>query len=224
MTDLYKILERKFFGAVEQPMRYTGNELHCIRKPLETISLHGVLCNPEVYEIGMSHFGSQILYHIVNSHKHYALSRCYHPWVDAEKILRENKIPLYTLEYYTPVAMADWLGFTLQYELHYSNFINMLNLAEIPMRSADRDISHPIIICGGPCMTNPEPVADFIDAAVIGDAEEIILELCHTLETAKKLKTSRKDTLRALTEIPGVYVPSLYPVTKTNLVITDLFL
>ncbi len=216
MPDLRAVLERELFPFVEKPMRYIGNELHCIKKDLAAVSLHGVLCFPELYDIGMSHFGTQILYHIVNSHDSWALSRCYNPWLDAERIMRDKQIPLYCLEYFKPLKDADWLGFSIQYELQYTNIINMLDLAGIPKYSIERKETDPIIIAGGSCMGNIEPIADFLDACVIGDGEQVIVELCRVLEKYKKRNATRKELLCALTTIDGVYVPRFYPVVKNG--------
>ncbi len=214
MADLRVVLEKELFPHVEKPMRYIGNELNCIKKDLNTVTLHGTLCFPEIYDIGMSHYGSQILYHIVNTHSTWALSRCYTPWLDAEKLMRDNSIPLYTLEYFTPLCTVDWLGFSIQYELQYTNVVNMLDLADISLFSADRRDSEPIIIAGGPCMSNIEPMADFFDACVIGDGELVIVEICRILEELKMNQSNRQEKLRALSKIEGVYVPENYQVRK----------
>jgi len=215
--SIRQLLERELFPYVEKPVRYIGNELNCIKKELRQVALHGVLCFPELYDIGMSHFGSQILYHIVNRHEPWALSRCYHPWLDAERILREKKIPLYSLEYFTPLSSADWLGFSVQYELQYTNLVNMLDLAGIARNGNERTDNDPIVIAGGPCMGNPEPIAGFIDAGVIGDGEDAVVSVCETLERLKKAKAPRKERLEALSAIDGVYVPQLYPLEKRGL-------
>lgn len=217
VSDLRIILEKELFPFVEKPVRYIGNELNCIRKDLKTISLHGVLCFPEVYDIGMSHYGSQILYHIVNKCEQWALSRCYHPWLDAEKIMRKKQIPLYSLEYFTSISVADWLGFSIQYELQYTNFINMLDLAGIPKFSSARRENDPIIIAGGPCMGNIEPIADFLDICVIGDGEIAIVALCKALDRLKQENASRQKKMQALSEIDGVYVPAFYSMLKKGL-------
>lgn len=217
MPDLRDFLEKELFPFVEKPMRYIGNELNCVKKEKDSVSLDGVLCFPEIYDIGMSHYGSQILYHIVNKHKRWALSRCYHPWLDAEKILREKQIPLYSLEYFTPISDADWIGFTVQYELQYTNLINMLDLAGIPKLSSERRDNDPIIIAGGPCMGNTEPIAGFLDACVIGDGEVAVVSICETLDRFKQKGTSKQDKIEALAEIDGVYVPKIYPVSKKGL-------
>jgi radical SAM family uncharacterized protein/radical SAM-linked protein len=209
MNDFKHLLETQFLPFVQKPMQYLGNELNIIRKDLSAVSLHGVLCFPETYDIGMSHYGGQILYHIVNSRPAWALSRCYHPCADAEKLMREKGIPLYCLEYLAPVQNADWLGFSVTYELQYTNLVNMLALAGLPLLSKDRSGHSPLVIAGGPIMGNPEPIADFIDAFVVGDGEEAVVEVCSVIEDAKKLGSSKAVTLGALSKLNGVYVPSL---------------
>jgi radical SAM family uncharacterized protein/radical SAM-linked protein len=219
-SSLSSLIESRFLPFVEKPIRYVGNELNIIRKDLTKVSLHGVLCFPEVYDIGMSHFGIQMLYHIVNSRPDWALSRSFHPWEDAERILRKEKIPLYSLEYLLPLSQADWIGFSVQYELQYVNILNMLDLGGIAHFSKDRDENVPVVIAGGPCMGNPEPIADFIDAFAIGDGEETIIGLCECMEEHKKRKTPRAGLLEALAAIPGVFVPSSFPVRKRRLFFT----
>jgi len=195
-------------------MRYTGGELNIVKKNLSEVSLHGVLCFPEVYEIGMSHHGSQILYHLVNGCRRWAMSRSYTPWLDAEDILRDKSLPLYDLEYFRPLSEADWLGFSVQYELQFTNILTMLDLSGIPLRGIARNESHPVVITGGPSITNPEPIAEFIDAAAIGDGEETIVRICETLERARALSVERGRVREMLSKIPGVYVPSLYETTR----------
>jgi len=202
---------------VEQPMRYVGNEQGIIRKDLSRVTLRGVLCFPDLYDIGMSHHGSQILYHLVNRNESWALSRCYHPWSDAERIMREQGIPLYDLEYVQPVAGADWLGFTIQYELQYTNVLNMLDLAGMPVRAAERTESHPLVIAGGPCMGNPEPLADHVDAAAIGDGEATIESICGVLRECRDGGRGRAECLERLSGIRGVYVPSMMPARRSGL-------
>ena len=217
MNKLQALIDSRFLPFVEKPVRYMGNELNIIRKDLRAVSLHGVLCFPEIYDIGMSHFGMQVLYHIVNSRPQWALSRCFHPAPDAQKLLRQEKIPLYCLEYSLPLSEADWVGFTVQYELQYANILNMLDLGGIPLLSRERDDRCPIIIAGGPCMNNPEPIADFVDAFAIGDGEESIVALCEAIDRCKKDKCSRAKTLEALGNIQGMYVPSLFSFERKGL-------
>jgi len=213
MTSLQSTIERKLLPFVEKPLRYNGGELNVIKKDLQTVKLHGVLCFPDLYDLGMSHLGLQILYHRVNKHPEWALSRCFAPWIDAEKRMRELGIPLFSLEYYLPMNEADWIGFSVQYELQYTNIINMLDLAGIPLYSRQR-VDDPIVIAGGPCVGNPEPLADFIDAFALGDGEETIIALCRVMEQGKQESWAREKTLKALAALPGVYVPSLFPVVK----------
>ncbi len=193
---------------MENPLRYTGSELNVIRKNLSEVSVHGVLCFPDLYDLGMSHHGLQILYHIVNSNTRWALSRCFHPWLDGEKILRDSQIPLFTLEYQTAVKEADWIGFSVQYELQYSNILNMLDLSGLNVYSKDRDDSDPLVIAGGPCMVNPEPLSPFVDAFLIGDGEEAIQAFCRLLE--KNRGAGRHKLLELVSGIEGFYVPSFY--------------
>lgn len=211
MNDvLRKNIESKILPVVQKPMRYMGGELHCVKKDLSDIDLHGVFCFPDLYDIGMSHFGLQILYHIVNKRERWALSRAFHPWTDAENKMRECQIPLYTLEYFTPVKDADWIGFTIQYELQYTNVVNMLDLSGITIFQNKRLENEPIVIAGGPCVSNPEPLSSFIDAFAIGDGEKTIESICETLDSMKKEGATRKNKLIALSKIPGMYVPSMH--------------
>jgi radical SAM family uncharacterized protein/radical SAM-linked protein len=217
MSDLRAVLERDVLPFVEKPLRYTGNELNIVRKDLSRVALHGVFCFPDLYDIGMSHLGLQIIYSIVNKEPSWALSRCFHPWTDMEAKMRELRIPLYSLEYLKPLREADWIGFTVQYELHATNILNMLDLAGIPLLSQKRGRADPLVIAGGPCMGNPEPLADFLDAVVIGDGEETVVELCRVMEERKRAKAVREETLKALAAVRGVYVPLLYQVKKSFL-------
>jgi len=216
MEKLSDIIERKYLPFVEKPLRYTGAELNIIRKKTDAIDLHGVLCFPDLYDIGMSHFGLQILYHIVNKRERWALSRCFTPWSDAEKLMRDLKIPLYTLEYCSPIKDADWVGFSVQYELQFTNLVNMLDLAGIHVFSNEREEHEPIIIAGGPCVSNPEPLAPFVDAFALGDGEQTIISICTVLENAKKEGLLRQKKIELLSEIPGLYIPSLVKTQKVG--------
>ncbi len=216
MEKLSDIIERKFLPFVEKPLRYTGAELNMIRKTPDAVDLHGVLCFPDLYDIGMSHFGLQILYHIVNKRERWALSRCFNPWNDAEKLMRDLNIPLYTLEYCSPVKEADWIGFSVQYELQFTNLVNMLDLAGIHVFSKEREEHEPLIIAGGPCVANPEPLASFVDVFALGDGEQTIVNICTVLENAKKEGLPRQKKIELLSEIPGVYVPSLVKTQKAG--------
>ena len=206
-TKLDTILPR-----VTKPGRYVGNELHIIRKPSETVDISFALAFPDVYEIGMSHLGLQILYHVLNRPEWLAAERVFVPWPDMEAEMRRASIPLYALESLRPIAGFDVLGVSLQYELQYTNILTLLDLAGIPFRAADRSDGHPLVIAGGPCALNPEPLADFLDAVVLGDGEETGLEIAEALRMVKAAGGSRADALEALSRIEGVYVPGFYAV------------
>jgi radical SAM family uncharacterized protein/radical SAM-linked protein len=217
MQDLTQLIESQFLPFVQKPMQYIGNEINIVRRPdISKVRLHGVLCFPETYDIGMSHYGGQILYHIVNSNPVWALSRCYHPMPDAHARMKEAGIPLFCLEYHRPVSEADWIGFSVTYELQFTNILSMLSLAGIPVTAADRTEGFPLVIAGGCAVSNPEPIADFIDAFVIGDGEESVVTLCTVLERSKARRATRQETLAALSECDGVYVPSLRPVKRSG--------
>jgi len=212
--NLYKSLEIKLFPFVEKPGRYTGGELNTTIKT--DAKLNGVLCFPDLYDIGMSHYGSQILYEIVNSNPNWRLERAYMPWFDAEKIMREFDISLYSLERFLPLNLYDFLAFTLQYELQYTNVLSMLSLSKIPLFSKERKDGDPIIIAGGVVLANPEPVADFFDVIFVGDGEECIEEFCQIMQDCKEKKLSRKDILARISEIENAYIPQNYETKKTK--------
>ena len=201
---------KEFLSIVSKPVRYLGQEIHSIKKDPAEVKLKFCLAFPDVYEVGMSHLGIQILYHILNAKKGIACERAFAPWVDMEKVLREKKIPLSSLESSTPLNQFDILGFSLQYELCFTNVINMLDLSNIPFLSKDRDDRFPLIIAGGPLTFNPAPVADFFDAMVIGDGEEVILEFCDLALQWKEARAKKEDLLKSLSQLEGVYVPSLH--------------
>jgi len=208
MKDISERIEKEFLPNVSKPLRCTGSELNVIRKNLDEITVHGCCCFPDLYDIGMSHHGLQILYHIVNSNPKWALSRSFAPWSDAERIMRDVNLPLFTLEYRTPVKDADWIGFSVQYELQYSNLVNMLDLAGLPVLSSKRDDKAPVVIAGGPCMSNPEPLAPFVDAFLIGDGEEAVWQFCEVIEKYKG--KGRSEILSVIADIPGFYIPSAH--------------
>lgn len=199
---------------VEQPSRYLGTEINRIKKDHSQVKLRFVLAFPDLYEIGTSHFGLQILYDILNTSDDIAAERVYAPGKDMEAYLRKFKIPLSSLESSTPVNRFDILGFSLLYELNYTNVLNMLDLAGIPFLSKKRDASHPIIIGGGPCTCNPEPVADFFDAMVIGDGEKVILEISKAWMAWKNKEgvAKKNEFLKELSKIQGVYIPAFFKV------------
>lgn len=202
-------LER-ILPKVEKPGRYIGGELHSVMKePDQTMTRFGFVF-PDTYEIGMSFLGLQILYAILNDLDQVYCERLFAPAIDMEQIMREVGMPLFTLETKTPASDLDMLGFTLQYELSFSNVINLLDLAEIPLKQADRKEGDPFILGGGPCAFNPEPLADLFDFFIVGDGEETLREVCLSHVIWKQSKKNRKEFLLTISSIPGVYVPSFY--------------
>lgn len=201
------IPDRLLMG-VEKPSRYTGAELNMTEK--KDAELRFALCFPDVYEIGMSHLGSRILYNILNVREDTICERVYAPWPDMEKAMTAASIPLFTLETKRPVSECHILGFSLLYEMCYTNIFTMLSLAGIPFRTEDRGENDPLIICGGPCTCNPEPVAAFMDAVMIGDGEELIGDVADTVLKCRRRGANRHETLTALSSIDGVYIPSFY--------------
>jgi len=199
-----------FLLAVERPGRYLGLERNVTRKELGEMSVTVCLAFPDAYEIGMSHTGTKILYEIVNRRPGWACERTYAPWVDFEAILRREKVPLFSVESFAPVSDFDVVGFSLQSELNYTNIPNMLELSGIPVLAADRAGADPIVIGGGPCVANPEPLADFFDVFLIGDAEEALPVFLEKVAATKLLP--RRERLLAFAACPGIYVPSLYEV------------
>lgn len=205
-------LDDEILLQVEKPERYIGNEIHSVMKNADEVDLRFCLCFPDVYEIGMSHLGIQILYDLLNRYEDVWCERVYAPWMDMDKVLREKKIPLFALESQEPVRSFDFLGITLQYEMCYTNVLQVLDLSGIPLRSADREEEDPIVIGGGPCAYNPEPLADFFDIFYIGEGEIRYREILDLYKEYKKEGRSRKEFLKATAKIPGIYVPSLYTV------------
>jgi radical SAM family uncharacterized protein/radical SAM-linked protein len=201
---------KEFLSLVSKPVRYLGQEIHSIRKDPAGVKLRFCLAFPDVYEVGMSHLGIQILYHLLNGIKGVACERAFAPWVDMEKILRDKGIPLSSLESSTPLHRFDIVGFSLQYELCFTNVLNMLDLSDIPLFSKDRDDRFPLIIAGGPLTFNPAPIADFFDALVIGDGEEVALEICDIALQSKEAGVKKEGFLKSLSQLEGVYVPSLH--------------
>jgi len=204
---LKKIFLDEILPFVSKPGRYLGNEWNAVHKDWESVQVKVALCYPDVYELGMSNLGLQILYSIINQREDSLAERVYAPGLDMEEILRKRGIPLFSLESRRPLGDFDIIGFTLQHELSYTNILNILNLGGIPLRSRDRDGNFPLIIAGGPCASNPEPLADFVDAFVLGDGEDVIGEIVDTYREYRG-----KGALKALAKVPGVYVPSFYEV------------
>lgn len=200
--------------TVEKPSRYTGGELNMRVKELVTSDgkkrARFALCFPDVYEIGMSHLGSRIVYNVLNEREDTYCERAYAPWFDMEKAMRENGIPIFSLETKTPLYDFDIIGFSLLYEMCYTNILTMLDLAAVPLRSCERDDRHPLIIAGGPCVCNPEPVAKIMDAFIFGDGEEVMNEFMDVFSSCKKDDLGRFETLKRLSGVKGVYVPAFY--------------
>src|SRR5579872_5038811 len=202
--------------AVGKPARYTGGELNSIYKDHDTCDVSFAVAFPDSYEIGMSNLALSIVYHILNTRADCVAERVYAPWPDMEKAMRAHGVPLYTLETRTPVREYDFLAFSLSYEMSYSNLLNMLDLAGMPVRSADRlhapdDRPYPLVIAGGHCTFNPEPVAPFVDLFVIGECEEVLLEVVDAYKAHRALP--HEELLLRLANIEGVYVPHFYEST-----------
>ena len=207
--DLKRILKK-----VEKPARYLGNEVNSIHKDTSNENLiRYAHCFPDLYEVGMSHLGSHILYDVINRDEDVFCERVYAPNVDMEEIMREKNIPLFALESREAITNFDFVTFTLQYELSYTNMLNMLDLANIEILSADRKLDDPFILVGGPCAYNPEPIADFVDIVILGEGEEVNLEVLNKYKEWKKNKTTRDDFLKEIATINGVYIPKFYDVT-----------
>src|SRR6185369_5317106 len=200
---------------VQKPGRYVGGELNSILKDWKSVKTRVAFVFPDIYDIGVSNVGLKILYDQVNQREDALAERAYAPWLDMEALMREHEIPLYTLESKQPLACFDLIGFSLPYETLYTNALNVLDLAGIPVRSADRDETHPIIIAGGHSTMNPEPMHAFIDAFVIGEGEEVIHDIINTIQAFKRLSVQafkREHLLKELAKIQGVYVPGFYEV------------
>jgi len=200
----------KILQYVQKPARYAGGELNSVQKDLKNVSLRYAFCFPDLYEIGMSHLGMKILYSLVNSKEDYWCERVFAPDTDMEEQMRKNNVPLFALESGDYIKDFDIIGFTLMYELSYTNVLNMLDLAGIPLKSSDRTDLAPIICCGGPCACNPEPITDFVDIVFLGDGEESTIEVLDLLKECKQNGSSKHDFLLKAKDINGVYVPSFY--------------
>jgi len=223
-----------FLLEVRKPARYIANEVNSIIKEQTAAMINFALCFADAYELAMSHLGIKILYSVLNNIDDVYCERCFSPWTDMEEKMREHKIPLFALETARPIETYDIVGFSLQYELGYTNLLNMLDLSNIPLAGKDRDMCHPLVIAGGPCSTNPEPMADFIDVFFVGESEEMIVEFINVfrefknkqsknLEIADKpeLKNKRHELLNQLAEIPGLYIPRFYNYDKNNVLIPN---
>lgn len=203
-------LRDEILMQVEKPARYIGNEVNAIVKDKEKIALRFAMCFPDVYEIGMSHLGIQILYSMLNEWEDVWCERVYSPWADLDQIMRKESIPLFGLESQEPVKDMDFLGITIQYEMCYTNILQILDLSQIPLLAKDRGEDMPIVIGGGPCVYNPEPIADFFDLFYIGEGETQYRPLFDWYLKNKRLGGTREDFLHGAAKIPGIYVPQLY--------------
>ena len=198
---------------IEKPARYIGNEVNSVIKDKNNIDIRFAMCFPDVYEIGMSHLGIQILYDMFNQFEDTWCERVYSPWMDLDAIMREQKIPLFALESQDPIKEFDFLGITIQYEMCYTNILQILDLSQIPLSAIDRSEEDPIVIGGGPCSYNPEPIAEFFDLFYIGEGETSYRELLDVYKQCKAAHKSRKEFLIEAARIQGIYVPQLYEVT-----------
>ncbi len=210
MTKL--ALSDEILLSIDKPARYIGNEINIRKKDLDKIDIRFAMCFPDVYEIGMSHLGIQILYDMFNKRDDTYCERVYSPWVDLDKIMREQNIPLFALESQEPVKDFDFLGFTIQYEMVYTNILQVIDLSGIPIFAKDRGEDDPIVIGGGPCTYNPEPVAAFFDMFYIGEAETNYNKILDIYKDNKKKSGSRQEFLEKVASVPGVYVPGFYDV------------
>ena len=199
---------------VEKPSRYVGGELNQVIKNPKDVNIRFAFCFPDVYEVGMSHLGTRILYHTINERKNTYCERVFAPWPDMETFMRKSDIKLFTLETKTPLDQFDMLGFTLQYEMSYTNILNMLDMSGITIRASERGEDEPIIMAGGPCAYNPEPLYDIVDFFEIGEGEEMMDDVLEVYAKHKANgKVNKKEFLREISHIGGIYVPSLYDVS-----------
>ncbi|MBO5021806.1 MAG: TIGR03960 family B12-binding radical SAM protein [Clostridia bacterium] len=199
--------------SVQKPGRYSGGEPGSVIKDKSSVDVRFAFCFPDTYEIGMSHLGMKILYSQFNSRDDIWCERVFAPWLDFEEVMRKENIPLFALESRDPIKDFDFIGFTLQYEMAYTNVLNMLDLAGIPLKSSDRKDLSPLVVAGGPCACNPEPLADFVDIFFLGEGEEVDLEVIDLYKDYKKNGKSKEEFLNAAAKIEGVYVPSLYDIS-----------
>ena len=202
----------RMLEKVQKAPRYTGGEMNTAIKDWDACPLHFAFCFPDTYEIGMSHLGLKILYGLINREDWSLCERVFMPWLDMMELMKQEQVPLFSLESRHPLCEFDVIGFTLQYEMSFSNILNMLKLGHVPIRNADRTEADPIVVAGGPCAYNPEPLADFIEAFMIGDGEDVMTELNRVILERKEKGLSRQETLQRLAQLEGVYVPSFYDV------------
>ncbi len=208
-----QMMFESILNKVQKPGRYTGGEMNSVVKNKKDVDIRFAFCFPDVYEIGMSHLGIKILYSVLNAMDGVWCERVFAPWDDMEAQMRQHQLPLYGLESKDPLCQFDFIGFTLQYELSYTNVLNMLDLGGVPVLAKDRGEDHPLVVVGGPCSYNSEPLADFVDIVSLGEGEESLPELMEAYRAAKREGLSRKAFLRRVAEMPGFYVPCFYEVT-----------
>src|SRR5438034_5334752 len=202
-----ELIQHQLLPRVSKPNRYLGNALHVPRKPLANVAVKVLLAFPDAYEIGLSNLGLRIIHHILNQREDAAAELAFAPWPDAELEMRRLGIPLFSLDSHAAAEAFDILGFSLQYELQYTNVLNMLDLAGLPLRTIERNASHALVIAGGAQAFSPEPMAEFIDAFVIGDGEEVIHAVVDLTKQSKREHWSRPLLLRRLAHLKGIYVP-----------------
>ena len=196
--------------SIEKPARYIGNEVNSVMKDPEQVDIRFAMCFPDVYEIGMSHLGIQILYHMFNERPDVWCERVYSPWPDLDARMRKDNIPLFALESQDPIRAFDFLGITIQFEMCYTNILQVLELSGIPLEASERTEEDPIVIGGGPCVYNPEPIAEFFDIFYIGEGETVYDQLFDVYKKNKAEGKSRREFLEAACQIPGIYVPMFY--------------
>lgn len=209
---MYKTKFESCLKRVQKPARYIGNEFNSIHKEHGSGMMSFAFCFPDVYEVGMSHLGMKILYHMLNERDDTVCERVFAPWDDMEQEMKKEGIPLLSLESYTPVRNFDVVGFTLQYEMSYSNVVNMLSLAGIPLRASERKTDYPFICCGGPCAYHAEPLSDIADFFILGEGEEVNNEIMDVYRQWRMSGASKEEYLEAIAKIDGIYVPSFYDV------------
>ncbi len=210
---MYRAKLERCLKRVQKPARYIGNEFNSVHKPWTAESMGVAFCFPDVYEVGMSHLGMKILYHMLNEREDTICERVFAPWDDMEQEMRKEGIPLLSLESAKPVRSFDMVAFTLQYEMSYSNIVNMLDLASIPLRTAERGMDDPFVCCGGPCAYHAEPLSDLVDFFILGEGEEVNSEIMDVYKTWRGSGKSREEYLMEIAKIEGIYVPSFYDVT-----------
>ncbi len=215
-AETLKTRVERILPTVTKPGRYVGGELNQVVKAWDSVQTHFALVFPDIYDLGQSNLGIALLYDILNQRSDIAAERAYAPWTDMEAAMRQAGIPLFSLESKKPLGDFDIIGVSLPYETVYTNFLNCLDLAKIPLFSRDRKMNHPLIIAGGQALFNPEPVAPFVDACVIGEGEEVVLEIVDVFQKWETSNQDRQELLRLLAEIPGMYIPSLYEVSYHN--------